>query len=343
MVTTDVERPASLPEWPFRLIPLRGIRIFDRPLPFALLTLLREVKAADVVHIHTPFPVAEFLASLIARMHRKRTVVTYHMDAISPHAGRGRLGRLLEQLYDRVSLRPALKRADAIATNGLLYVDYSRVLPSFRSKVVAVHQGVRDERLAQVDGRVVRARLVRDARIAGSPVILGFVGRLVPYKGMDVGIRGFARAVRGGCDAQLFIGGRGPEMENLKRIAREEGVEKRVHFLGFVADEDLPLFLAAVDIVISPSVSPLESTPITLLEAMAQGTAVIGTEVGGTAESVVPGGWNRIVRAGDADELRTAILDLARQVKDSPKRPRFGRSWRDVAIEYLALFRGGRG
>jgi glycosyltransferase involved in cell wall biosynthesis len=116
-----------------------------------------------------------------------------------------------------------------------------------------------------------------------------------------------------------------------------------VHFIGYVEDDDHPKLLAAADVVVSPSVSPLESTPITLLEAMAQGTAVIGSEVGGTAETVPPGGFNRIVPASDVDELARAMEELGKAANGAPKQPRYPRTWLDVGDDYerLLLKRGG--
>lgn len=343
VVTSNLGEPPHDFDEPFTLTALRARVLLERPIVHDFLPILREIRAADAVHIHTPYPGMELLAAFLAKVAGKRVVVTYHMDAISAHAQGNALGGAVERLYDRLSLRPALRMAAQVATNSLLYIGYSRVLPHFRAKTVAMHQGIRDDRAKPADGAARRVQLNEALGIDPTATVFLFVGRLVEYKGLHVGIPAFAQVMRRGLDAHLVIGGKGPERARLEAAAREHGVEGRVHFIGFVEDEDLPRLLAAADVVISPSVSPLESTPITLLEAMAQGTAVIGSDVGGTAETVPPGGLNRIVPGSDVDSLATAMEELGRLARESAKEPRYPRTWTDVADDYLALLvRRGR-
>lgn len=337
VVTSDLgEGPHELDE-PFTLTTLRARVLLERPIVHDILPILREVRAAEAVHIHTPYPGMELLASFLAKVAGKRVVVTYHMDAISAHAQGNAVGGAVERLYDKLSLRPALAMAAKVATNSLLYIGYSRVLPDFRGKTVAVHQGIRADRAKLADGPARRAQLNSQLGLPPAATVFLFVGRLVEYKGLHVAIPAFANVVGRGLDAHLVVGGKGPQRERLERAAHELGVAHRVHFIGFVEDEDLPRLLAAADVVLSPSVSALESTPITLLEAMAQGTAVIGSEVGGTAETVEPGGLNRIVPAGDEAALAEAMEGLAADARAAGKQPRYPRTWDDVADDYAAL------
>lgn len=80
-------------------------------------------------------------------------------------------------------------------------------------------------------------------------------------------------------DVKLLILGDGPDRLELERLAEEWNLRKRVFFLGFVNQNDLPKYLLAADIFVRPSLS--EGLGISFLEAMAAGRPVIATPVGG--------------------------------------------------------------
>jgi glycosyltransferase involved in cell wall biosynthesis len=343
VLTSGVGAPETIPNEPFRLVLLEGRVILERPLITRLRPLLREILWADAIHVHLPFPYIEVAVALMGKIAGKSVVLTYHMDAMSTHAEEGEVaGRLVEKAYDRLSLRPALTLAPRVASNTMSYVDWSRVLPRYRGKVTAIHQGIREDRVALADPAASRTRLLEKIGASPSVTLFGFVGRLVPYKGLHIAVPAFARVVKGGVDAHFVIGGTGPEREALGKMAATEGVADRVHFIGYVPDEDLASFYSGLDVFVCPSVSALESTAITLLEAMAQGTAVIGSEVGGTAETVPDGGLNRIVKGSDVEGLAGAMRALGDLARGRAKQPRYARTWDDVAEDYRELlFREG--
>ena len=110
-------------------------------------------------------------------------------------------------------------------------------------------------------------------------------------------------------------------------------------------DYDLVNLFGAADLVVSPSVSPLESTPITLLYAQAAGTRVVGTDVGGTAESIPNDGIAGLssraaIRANW--RRRSESSSTAGPVPRPDSGPRF---WSHVAEEYgrtMHQLRAGR-
>lgn len=106
------------------------------------------------------------------------------------------------------------------------------------------------------------------------------VGRLGPRKNIGLAIRGVAEAVRKyDVDAEFLIAGTGRHEEKLRTVAREEGIKNRVQFLRYVDDEELPLLYSSADVF--SLTSHYEGFGLVLLEAMACGTPVIGTDVGG--------------------------------------------------------------
>ena len=130
---------------------------------------------------------------------------------------------------------------------------------------------------------------------------LAFAGRLSAQKSLDVGLAALADVE----DVTLVIAGDGDQRAPLERRAAELGVADRVHFLGAQSRERvLELFRAADASLLSSS---WENFPHTIVEALAVGTPVLATRVGGVAEVVHDGENGLLVPAGDRDALAASI------------------------------------
>ena len=229
------------------------------------------------------------------------------------------------------------------------------------NKVVTIPPGVDLNRFRPIG--------LREARhMVGVPPddrMILYVGRIEPLKGIDTLIRAIA-ILRAGCpdDApclHLAIIGGNPndpiqenaEMERLKRMRIDLGIEDVVTFLGARDQNALNNYYSAAEVVVMPS--HYESFGMVALEAMACGTPVIASEVGGLAFVVQDGETGFHVEAQNAQALAgklSLILD------DPALRDRLGRgavayaqrfSWSLIADRLLALFgrmnrsRGGTG
>ncbi|MFB3902745.1 MAG: glycosyltransferase [Acidobacteriota bacterium] len=144
------------------------------------------------------------------------------------------------------------------------------------------------------------------------------LGRLVPRKGIDTAIRGFARLVKNhGIEARMqIVGGESeepdpsitPEIGRLHEIAAEEGVARQVTFVGRRGREVLKYYYSAADIfVTTPWYEPFGITPV---ESMACGTPVVGSNVGGVKFTVRDGETGYLVRPKDPDALAERLAHL---------------------------------
>lgn len=106
-----------------------------------------------------------------------------------------------------------------------------------------------------------------------------YVGRLEPRKGVGTLISAMKDV-----DGTLLVAGSGSMLPVLRNKAKLLGISNRVKFLGTVSYSILPLYYRASDVFVLPSLS--EAFGIVLLEAMASGTPVVGTKVGGIPEIV---------------------------------------------------------
>ncbi|HYM46655.1 MAG TPA: glycosyltransferase family 4 protein [Solirubrobacteraceae bacterium] len=131
-----------------------------------------------------------------------------------------------------------------------------------------------------------------------------FAGRVVAPKGVAILIRA-ARAV----DAEFVICGDGWRLESMRRLARRLGVEKRVHFRGWLSAEEVAQELANASVVVVPSLWP-EPFGLVGIEALAAGRPVIASATGGIGDWLQDGVTGLSVKPGDAGELSRALEEL---------------------------------
>lgn len=134
-----------------------------------------------------------------------------------------------------------------------------------------------------------------------------YVGRLGPRKGVDLAIESFTALDRP--DVELLIAGTGRHEDRLRKLASELGVSNRVRFLGFVPDDELPALYASSDLFLL--LSSYEGYGLVLLEAMACGTPVVASRVGGIT-TVVDGNSGVLVSreiGNISDSIDTFIRD----------------------------------
>ena len=149
------------------------------------------------------------------------------------------------------------------------------------------------------------------------------LGRLVPRKGIDMVIRGLARLHREHDIAArlLIVGGDSeeadpavtPEIGRLQAIAVEENIADRVTFVGRRGREALKYYYSAADIFVTvPWYEPFGITPV---EAMACGTPVVGSDVGGIKFTVRDGETGYLVPPNNPDKLGERLAHLYRHPK----------------------------
>jgi D-inositol-3-phosphate glycosyltransferase len=150
----------------------------------------------------------------------------------------------------------------------------------------------------------------------GEPVLLQ-LGRMVPRKGVDTALKAFSLVRRShGIPAKLLVVGGEPgdlEMTRLQSVARAEGIEDHVIFAGRCGRESLRWYYSAADLFVStPWYEPFGITPV---EAMACGTPVIGSNVGGIKFTVRDGETGYLVPPKDPDAAAAKIVYLLRNPK----------------------------
>lgn len=138
-------------------------------------------------------------------------------------------------------------------------------------------------------------------------LLLATVGALIPRKGQELVIGALAEIP----EARLLLVGQGQDEKHLKNLARDIGVANRVHFLGSVDHDLLPVVLSAANAMVLPSSS--EGLANAWVEALACGTPLVITDAGGARELVTNSGAGVIV-----DRSLQSVAEGIRQIRDDP-------------------------
>ena len=145
-------------------------------------------------------------------------------------------------------------------------------------------------------------------------------GRLIEKKGLKTTLRAFARFRKEFLAATLTIAGEGPQLEELRSLARELQIDGAVDFVGFVSQEELRELLYSSQIFLHPSEMGCdgnqEGVPNSMLEAMASGLPVFATRHGGIPEAIENKVSGILVNERDHRALADGLIDCA---KDSTR------------------------
>lgn len=261
--------------------------------PLYPLALRRAARQADLVALHTPFPLGDLGLAITPDV---PLVVHWHADIIRQR----RAARLLAPL-----IRHTLARAARIIVADGGMVAASPWLAPVARTCVVVPYGVEAADWAEMTAaEAAEAAALR----AAHPRLVAAVGRLVGYKGFDVLVEAAARL-----DAQVVIAGEGPGHAALAARIAALGLGGRVSLAGRLPGPRLKALLHAARVLALPSVSAAEAFGIVQLEAMAAGLPVVNTALPTAVPRVARHGTEALtVPPGDA----VALADALRRVLD---------------------------
>lgn len=251
-------------------------------------TLARYIRRHGIRVVHAWDPTAVFLAPL-ARLLRVPAVLASqlgHRNLCDPRT--------------RKELRVVDRIVDAVVVN----------CEAMRRHMVE-DEGVRPERIRLCYNGVDLTRFFPGPKpdieiLKGASMVIGTVAVLRPEKALEVLLQAFARIKHLRAGMRLVIAGGGPERERLETWRRQLRLEDECLLLPPV--RDVPALLRALDVFVLSSRS--EAFSNALLEAMACGCCVIGTNVGGTPELIGDNKYGLLCRPDDPEDLAEKIAVL---------------------------------
>jgi glycosyltransferase involved in cell wall biosynthesis len=189
-----------------------------------------------------------------------------------------------------------------------------------KTRIEPVPMGVYPER----HGKHLASDSVRSTMGDGSPQIL-FVGRFSKNKGITDLVRAMPTITAALPGAHLALVGFGPDEDRIRSTITAEGMGDRVTIVGRVAGGDIPVHMASADLVVLPSIR-IEGLGVVLLEALASGTAVVGSDVGGIPDIIEDGVTGLLCRSQDPPDIAAKCVrilqdeDLKRRTTENGKR-----------------------
>lgn len=277
--------------------------------------------SVDILHLHFASP----LTYEVARHARVPYCLTLHdgshiptryvIPRLPPNTNRWE--RALSQLLIKGAARViALCQAEAESLSGL---DSTLV-----GKVAVIPNGV--------DVSSYRQR----RRASGNELTLLYVGQLAAYKGPQYLLKAFRGLLDRHVDAKLrIVSHHSPLLEFCKSLSRDLGIADRVEFISGKSTAELIEEYSAAEIYVQASLS--EGAPITILESMASGLAIVATDVACIRDQIGEAGI--LVPPGDEVALSAALYSLA---QDSRLRDRLGKLANERCEALFSMDRVGR-
>ncbi len=213
--------------------------------------------------------------------------------------------------------RTVLRRADLITGDSQDILDHVVAMGGEATKCRLVQWGVDLDRFGPNAPSAVREKL---GIPVDSPLVISIRSFTQAYYNIDIIVRSIPAVLSERPATHFIIAGNEGDDSELRGLASELEIGSNVHFVGRIPHQELPGYLVASDIFLT--VPSVDATPVSLLEGMACGTAVIISNLPSALEWVTHEESGLVVEAGNRTELESAILRLI----DRPEmRARFGR------------------
>jgi len=253
-----------------------------------------------------------------------------------------------EAVVARLAVEKAcLEKADWIVATSPQEKEYMQVLVPQQNRIEMIPCGIAVDHFGTLSRQVARQRL----GISPAAKVILYVGKFSQRKGIETLVRAVGQSTfRASEDLKMVIAGGsdpsredGAERDRIKKIVAEQGLSHLTTFPGYINDADLPAYYAAADVCVVPSY--YEPFSPVAVEAMASGTPVVASNVGGLQFTVVPEVTGLLVPPKDEMALVQAI---GRVLADPAWRDQLGQtgrqraeialSWESVAARLAHLY-----
>lgn len=320
--------------------------------------IIPNMKSSWLAKIQMPLLIiSEFFAS--SKIARKEKISLVHAHWILPQ---GFVGVFLKKLL-KVPLLVTVHGSDLFPLKNIFYKKLQDFVFKNSDMITANSEATRNELVKRfpdytqkikiipmgVDVSLFKKRNMQKPKKYGKNRILLAVGRLSDQKGLQYLIDAMQDIRRYEPKIKLLIVGEGPYETALNEIVKSKGLEDFVEFIGSVPFSEIPRYYNFADIFVMPSLSTktgTEALGLSLIEAMASGCAVIGTNIGGIP-FVIKDGYNGVlVEQKNANELAHAVITL---LKDKKKSEKLGKnaaqfirknySWESVAKRFIGIYK----
>jgi teichuronic acid biosynthesis glycosyltransferase TuaC len=208
-----------------------------------------------------------------------------------------------DQDFARAQMRGAAARATGLLAVSRDLAEQMAAVGMDEHKITVHYTGLDRDRFRPLEHTQLRRQLSEELGFAmpDNAPLLACVGALIERKGQGIAIAALKHIPR----ARLVLIGRGEDEARLRALAASEGLAERVHFAGSLDHDMMPLVLSAADVMVLPTVS--EGLANAWVEALACGTPVVTTDVGGARELITCGTAGRLLAERTPEAVAAAV------------------------------------
>ena len=259
-------------------------------------------KSHDIVNPHLPMV---HFGLVLPFIDTGKLIPQYHCDL---DLGPGLLQRLIER-FSYWSMARTLASASKIIVTTKDYFGHCRFAEHI-SRACEIYPPIVQARFVKRNSDNLRIRLC----IEGNPYLIGFVGRIVAEKGLEYLLQAIPYLEEQGKDCLLLIAGDhahvagGSIMGRINALAGQ--FPGRVRFVGHLSIDDLVAFYNMIDVLVLPSVNPLEAFGMVQVEAMLCGTPVIATDMPGVREVINKTRFGKLIQKRSPQDIAEKIVEL---------------------------------
>ena len=265
----------------------------------------------DIVH---GIEDAGLLAVIVAACSGGGVIYEKHSD---PGSYRKGLLRSIVLFLYRQAERSTVRHADAVIATG----------PALARQVSAISPAVSVKHIFDIPSSLVEAeaeeveQLRRRLQQSEGELLITYVGSFAVYQGIELMFECMPSVLTAVAAARfVVIGGSASDIERWKAWLKKRGCEDRVSFLGRLPPDDLPAYLRASDLLLSPRVAG-SNTPLKLLDYLKAGRAIVATDL--EANRLILDESNAVLVTPSAEALSEGICRL---LSDADLRQRLGRA-----------------
>lgn len=308
-------------------------RFSNTPINFMWYFWIKKIykeEGTEIVHTHSPVPFMADIAIRVAKNNRIPTVATYHSGSMKK--GKSIFDPII-YIYEKYVLREMFRISTAVVTVHQAFMNKN--YPEFAYKTSFIPTGVDLARFKKTP-------------LNTSSQIITFIGRIEhssSWKGISELIKAMKIVLKKTPNAKLELVGGGDALNYYRDMANNLDMSKSVSILGPKYGDDLISVYEKANVVVLPSTSDSEAFSVTLVEAMASGRPIIGTNIGGTPQVIQDGVNGLLIKPKDPEALADAILRIIQDPVFAEKLGNTGASmaqnfsWEIQVSKYNELFK----
>ncbi len=298
---------------------------------FHMIKIVKKEKI-NLIHAHWILPQG-FLSAIVKKMYRVPFIATAHAGDIFP---------LRKNTLKRMARFAINNSTYATANSNFTKNSILKISDNKHIEIIPMGVDLQDFSPKNKDNK-----LKKKYNIKGEFIL--FVGRLAEKKGAEYLIRAMPSVLKKLPNSKLLIAGYGPEIDKLSSLIKELNLEDNVVFAGRVRNKDLPKFYATADVFVGPSIvtskGDTEGLGVVFLEAIASGTNVIGSKVGGIPDIIKHNSTGILVEEKNPKQLADSIVNLLKNKtlqkklsKNAMLHVKKAYSWDIVAEKFSKLY-----